>query len=75
MGFPPKVIVEELRERYPRGARVVLVYMDDPHTDLHPGDKGTIVAVDDIGTIHVNWDCGSSLGVAYGVDVISLLKN
>lgn len=25
-------------------------------------------SVDSIGTIHVSWDCGSSLGVAYGVD-------
>ena len=34
--------------------------------------KGTrvelITGVDDIGTIHVSWDCGSSLGVAYGED-------
>ena len=74
-GFPPKVIVEELRERYPRGARVVLVYMDDPYSELRPEDKGTVIAVDDIGTVHVNWDCGSSLGVAYGEDVIGLLEH
>ena len=33
-----------------------------------PGTKGTVVCVDDIGTIHVHWDNGSSLGVAYGED-------
>ena len=27
------------------------------------------VVVDDIGTIHVDWDCGSGLGIAYGEDV------
>ena len=27
--------------------------------------------VDDVGTIHVNWDCGSSLGVCYGEDSCS----
>ncbi|MCR4437277.1 MAG: DUF4314 domain-containing protein [Peptococcaceae bacterium] len=26
-----------------------------------------------MGTIHINWDCGSSLGVAYGKDVVRRL--
>ena len=59
-----------LREQYPTGTRVELVEMDDPYnTRLHPGCRGTVISVDSIGTIHVNWDCGSSLGVVYGVDV------
>ena len=58
-----------LRERFPRGARVELEYMNDPwNTKLTPGCLGTVRFVDDIGTIHVAWDCGSSLGVAYGED-------
>ena len=58
-----------LRERYPAGCRVELTHMDDPYnTRLHEGCLGTVVAVDDIGTIHVSWDCGSSLGVVYGED-------
>ena len=32
------------------------------------GALGTVIAVDDIGTIHVAWDDGASLGVAYGAD-------
>ena len=47
--------------------------MDDPYTRLTPGLKGTVLSVDDIGTIHVAWDNGSSLGVVYGVDVIKKL--
>lgn len=43
---------------------------DDPYTKLKPGDRGTVSMVDDIGTIFVNWDCGSGLGVAYGEDHI-----
>ena len=43
--------------------------MDDPYTSLRPGDKGTVTGVDDIGTIFVNWDSGSSLGVAFGEDL------
>ena len=60
-----------LRERYPAGTRVELVHMDDPYTRLTAGNKGTVRFVDDIGTIHISWDCGSSLGAVYGVDIIT----
>ena len=64
--------VERLIKEYPLGARVELTHMDDPYnTTLFPGAKGTVVSVDDIGTIHVRWDCGSSLGAVYGVDIIT----
>lgn len=71
--FPPSKTVEMLRERYPEGCRVELICMDDPYSHLKPGDQGKVVFVDDIGTIHVAWDNGSSLGVAYGVDSIKRL--
>ena len=59
-----------LREGFPRGCRVELVRMNDPYDPkLVPGCKGTVTAVDDIGTIHVSWDCGSGLGVVYGEDL------
>ena len=35
---------------------------------------GTVEFVDDIATVHVKWDCGSGLGVAYGVDKIRILE-
>jgi len=61
--------LQALRERYPKGTRVELVHMEDPYTrKLFPGCKGTVISVDSIGTIHVAWDCGSGLGVVYGVD-------
>lgn len=60
-----------LREKYPAGTRVELVHMDDPYTKLIAGDKGTVKHIDDMGTIHINWDCGSSLGAVYGEDVIT----
>lgn len=72
-GFPSEEAVAWLRQNYPKGCRVELVSMDDPYTRLKPGDQGEVVSVDDIGTIHVHWDCGSSLGVAYGVDQIKRL--
>ena len=39
------------------------------------GAGGTVVAVDDIGTVHIAWDNGSSLGAAYGVDRIRRISD
>lgn len=60
--------LQALRERYPKGTRVELVQMDDPQA-APIGTKGTVIGVDDIGSIMVAWDTGSGLNVAYGVDV------
>ena len=57
-------------EKLPQGTRVELINMNDPYTKLKPGDHGTVSMVDDTGTIFVNWDCGSGLGVVYGEDHI-----
>ena len=62
--------LKQLREDYTPGTRVELIRMDDPYSKLRPGDQGTVSCVDDTGTVFVNWDCGSSLGVVYGVDEI-----
>jgi len=62
--------LKQLRECYPIGTRVELIHMDDPYNHkLIPGCQGTVRWVDDMGTIHVNWDCGSSLGLILGEDV------
>ncbi len=67
--------LQALGEAYPADCRVELVRMDDPfNTKLVPGSKGTVISVDDIGTIHVAWDCGSSLGVVYGVDAVRKVR-
>lgn len=68
--FPSRETVERVRKMYPVGCRVELLEMDDPYSRLKPGDKGTVKSVDDTGTVFVNWDCGSGLGVVYGVDRI-----
>ena len=73
--FPPRSVVERLRDHYPKDARVELLSMDDPYTKLRPGDQGTVIAVDDIGTVHIAWDSGSSLGAAYGVDRIRRIES
>lgn len=64
-----KDLLESLKREYPKGTRVALVKMEDPYSTLKAGDKGTVAFIDDIGTIHINWDKGSSLGIAYGEDI------
>ena len=66
----PTSVIENLKKEFPVGTRVELVSMNDEYRKLTPGEKGTVNCVDDIGTIHVNWDCGSCLGVAYGEDEV-----
>lgn len=60
--------LQALRERFPKGTRVELVQMDDPQAPPI-GTKGTVIGVDDIGSIMVSWDNGSGLNVAYCEDI------
>ena len=70
-----KKALKELREKYPQGTRVELIKMNDPYnTKLIPGSQGTVCCVDDIGTIHVEWDCNSRLGVVYGEDSCKVIE-
>ena len=67
-GLPSREVVERLRKEYPEGTRLSLISMDDPYSKLECGDRGTVTHVDDGGTIHMRWDKGSGLGLAYGED-------
>ncbi len=67
--------LNRLKEDFPKGSRVELVKMDDPYTTLKAGDKGTVAFIDDLATIHVNWDKGSSLGLVYGEDLFIKSKD
>lgn len=68
MKFPNKEIVERVRKQFPVGCRVELIRMEDVQAPP-VGTKGTVRYVDDIASIGVAWDNGSSLSVAYGEDL------
>ena len=72
MRFPSKEIVESVRKRYPAGCRVELVQMDDAQAPP-VGTKGTVLGVDDTGSLLMRWDTGSGLNVVYGEDVVKKL--
>ena len=61
-----------LREEYPEGTRVELLEMDDPQAPP-VGTQGTVFLVDDIGSLQVHWDNGSTLAVLYGTDRVKKL--
>lgn len=67
--------VEELRRKYPNGTRVKLLQelVDDPYSKLRCGDMGTVDFVDDSGSIHMRWDCGSSLALLPDLDRFSVI--
>ncbi len=60
--------VEFYKEHYPAGTRICLDSMGDDPRPVPAGTKGTVVAVDDIGTVFVNFDNGRALGICPEVD-------
>ena len=65
--WPSRETVERIRKQYPSGSRVELIRMEDEQAPPI-GTNGTVIGVDDIGSIMVQWDNGSSLNVVYGED-------
>lgn len=69
MRFPSYNEVMKMREQYPKGTRVKLVEMDDVQAPP-TGTEGTVLGVDDTGSVMVAWDNGRGLNVIYGIDRI-----
>ena len=73
MQFPRRETVERIRREYPAGCRVELLRMDDLQAPPI-GTKGTVMGVDDSGSIMVAWDSGGSLHVLFGVDECRVIE-
>lgn len=59
---------QRYKEAYPPGTRLMLLSMNDPYRPVESGTRGTVRHVDDMGTIHMNWDNGRTLGIVPGED-------
>lgn len=55
--------VEAIKAQYPEGTRIVLDFMGDDPRPIDPGTLGTVIHVDDVGTVHCVFDNGRSLGL------------
>lgn len=57
------------------GDRVELVFMNDTWTELKPGDRGTVLKIDENQElIWVDWDNGEQLALLVGVDKFKIVK-
>jgi hypothetical protein len=65
--------VQQLQRMYPPDTRIVLERMGDDPRSIPPGTTGTVHIVDDMGTVHCNFDNGRRLGLIPGVDKFCIL--
>lgn len=63
-----------IRNKYTVGTKVKLIRMYDLIGAVPPNTTGTISYVDDIGTIHIEWENGSSLGLNFEIDEFIILN-
>ena len=48
--------------------------MYDFYNDLATGEEGIITSVDDLGTLNIKWENGSTLGLVVGVDEFEIIE-
>ena len=64
---------QRMKDNYPPGTRILLLQMgDDPHP-IEAETRGTVVGVDDIGTLHCHFDNDRQLGIVPGEDTFRKL--
>ena len=68
MKFPNKKYIEQLRKKYPAGTKIQLISMRDEKYPVLPGTIGEVTHIDDMGSIHMKWENGSSLALIPEVD-------
>lgn len=68
MKFPNKEYIEQLRKKYPLGTKIQLISMHDEKYPVLPGTMGEVTHIDDMGSIHMKWENGSSLAIIPEVD-------
>lgn len=59
---------ERYKKMYPPGTRIELLSMGSDPRPIESGTRGSVAFVDDIGTLHCDFDNGRHLGVIPGED-------
>lgn len=68
MKFSNKAYLEQLRKAYPAETKIQLISMRDEKYPVLPGTVGEVTHIDDMGSIHMKWQNGSSLALIPEVD-------
>lgn len=55
---------------YRPGDRIQMMNCKDRYAPILPGERGTIDHIDDMGTLHMRWDSGRTLGVCLEEDEV-----
>ncbi|MFI3228473.1 MAG: DUF4314 domain-containing protein [Clostridia bacterium] len=74
MKFPSKQQVDKIKENFPVGTVIKLISMDDPYSQIPSGTVGEVTKVDDVGTLHMKWSNGSTLGIVPDEDDFQVLS-
>lgn len=67
--------IQIIKETYPQGTKIML--LNDMQEEKYPVKAGTIGIVDhvdDIGTIHMKWENGRSLGLIPNLDKFEIVS-
>ena len=72
--YADRDLVQRMKELYPPGTRIELDHMGDDPRPVEPGTRGTVKMVDDLGTVHCNFNNGRSLGLIPGEDVFHIIS-
>ena len=65
--------IERIKKEYTKGTEIELIYMSDNQA-VPSGTRGVVDFVNDVGTIFVDWENGSLLGLIYGEDQFKIIK-
>lgn len=65
--------IETIRKKYPSGTIIRLANMVDEQA-VPSGTIGIVNKVDDMGTIHMFWENGSTLGLIEVIDEFEIVK-
>ena len=66
--FIDKALVKRMKDTYLPGTRIMLDSMGDDPRPIPSGTKGTVRTVDDMGTVHCDFDNRRRLGLVPGED-------
>lgn len=71
---PSRELVERLKNKYPKGTRIEVDFMGDDPRPIASGTRGTVRCVDDVGTVHCDFDNGRRLGLIPGEDSFHIVE-